>query len=84
MTEPLSHLAAFGATVWAAFAAPMLTWTAVALTVETLARAVRPSASVSLWARGATLTLLPALVGFCRAVATPRARKPRDASPSTA
>ena len=62
MTEPLSHLAAFGATVWAALAAPVLTWTAVALTVETLARVVRPSASVSLWARGATLALLPALV----------------------
>ena len=62
MTEPLAHLAAFGTTVWAVLAAPVLTWTAVALAVEALARVARPSASVSLWARSAALALLPALV----------------------
>lgn len=54
-------LADLGAVAGPALWAPVLMWSAIALVVEAGTRRTRPSASVSLWARGATLALLPAL-----------------------
>ncbi len=62
MTDLVTRLAELGSASVPAFWAPVLMWSVVALAVEAGTRVARPSASVSLWARGAALALLPALV----------------------
>ena len=62
MPDLIAQLADLGAAARPALGAPVLMWSAVALAVEFGARLARPSASVGLWARGATLALLPALI----------------------